>query len=113
MAVYERLIAFTPAELEAMADRARPSDVMVDFTGVKGQAFNSSGGRFENTGSGWIWMRSNVAYLDGTHVYGRAITVSLASAATGTMRQTITGNQSLSANAVERAKAALQVGHPK
>lgn len=113
MAVYERLIAFTPAELEAMADRTAPTEWRIDMSGTKGQVFMSNDGRFENTGSGWIWMRGNVAYLDGSHVYGRAITVSLASAATGTMRQAITGNQSLAANAAEHAKAAIQVGPPK
>lgn len=113
MAVYQRLIAFTPAELEAMADRRLPRSVLYDGTTAAKQAFNTDDGRFENAGSGWTWARGNVVYLDGAHVYGRAITVSLASAATGTMRQAITGNQSLAANAVERAKDAMQVGQPK
>lgn len=113
MAVFQRLIAFTPEQLQAMEVDVAPQDLLIDETGVKGQAFNSSDGRFENPGSGWTWKRGNVVYLDGANVYGRAITVSLASAATGTMRQVITGNQSLAANAVERAKDAMQVGQPK
>lgn len=113
MAVYQRLIAFTPDQLQAMEVEGMPRDLRIDETGVKGQAFNSSEGRFENPGSGWTWKRGNVVYLDGANVFGRAVTVSLASAASGTMRQAITGNQSLSANAMERAKAAVQVGPPK
>lgn len=113
MAVFQRLIAFTPEQLQAMEVDVAPQGLLIDETGVKGQAFNSSEGRFENPGSGWTWKRGNVEYLDGAHAYGRMITVSLASAATGTMRQAITGNQSLAANAVERAKDAMQVGQPK
>lgn len=113
MAVFQRLIAFTPEQLQEMEVDVVPQDLGIDETGVTGQAFNSSEGRFENPGSGWTWRRGNVVYLDGANVYGRAISVSLASAATGTMRQAITGNQSLAANAVERAKDAMQVGQPK
>lgn len=113
MAVYQRLIAFTPEQLQAMEVEDMPRNLQIDETVFKGQAFNSSEGRFENPGSGWTWKRGNVMYLDGSHVFGQAITVSLASAATGTMRQLISGNQSLAANAVERAKASVQVGPPK
>lgn len=114
-AIYERLVAFTSAELAAMQAPADGRGFAVDMSsnGAKGQAFQTNEGRFENLGSGWTWKRGNVVYLDGANVYGRAVTVSLASAATGTMRQVITGNQSLAASAVERAKAAMQAGPPK
>lgn len=113
-AIYERLVAFTPAELAAMQEPASGRGFRVDTSGtVKGQAFKTDCGRFENNGTGWTWTRGGVVYLDGASVYGQKMTVALASAATGTMRQVITGSQSLAANAVERAKDAMQVGQPK
>jgi len=112
MAVYKRLAAFQPAEIEAFEEKADAKSVSLDFGSFQGQAFNTTRGRFENTGSGWTWQTGNLAYLDGGHVFGREVTIDLANAATGTQRRAITGTQTISAEAVQRAKAAVQSGNP-
>lgn len=113
-AIFERLVAFSPTELAAMEETAAPQGMAIDETGsTLGQAFNSSEGRFQNESSGWTWTRGNVAFLDGANVYGQKMTVALASAATGTMHQMITGTQTLTVDAVERAKGALHAGTPE
>lgn len=112
VAIYKRLAAFSIAELQAMADNAPLEDVTLDMTGFQGHAWNSKRGRFENAGSGWVWQSAGLVNFSASHVYGREITIQLASTASGTQRRTVTSNQAISAEARQRASAGVQVGSP-